>query len=272
MWRFALAAAVALAVCWAVVQPARAGVLIPASASAGPVPAFSGTGLNGSYYAVPNGFNTLRTMADADGVIAANSPTATFRATRLYYQPGLGDGSETIGDILGADAATLDPPSVANTRDSSVWRFDGYIAITPDLDIDRATPEIDVEFAIGSDDASRLRIGGVEVLLVAGPDPNDQRGVFSANDFRATASFEAAGLYPVEIVWWDWYGGIYLRWYSSIPGSPDADTPAGLAGIVPTGSLYPSLPLAAVPEPASVGLLAAGAAGLIGRRLRRRAG
>lgn len=222
-------------------QVSHAGILVSANSRVGRVPNAVGTGLRGFYYADPTGFDTLRSLVDADAFIAQNQPTATFLSTEILY-PRPGGNSDTTGDLLGDDASTLDPGSVSSTKSASVWRFRGAIAISRRLDVDPTTREIDVDFALGSDDSSRLTIGGTDILRVPGDELADERGVYEANDFRATASFEQPGLYPVDIVWWDYFGGIFIRWYGSILGGTEDGVPDGLAGIVPTSVLFPSVP------------------------------
>lgn len=259
---------VALAASALLSGPSHAEIIIPASRAIGPVPAQPGEGLTGYAYAFPDPFNNLRTLADADAFIAGNAPAATFLASQIDY-PRPGGGGAALAELLGPDAASLDPASFGSTSPSLVYRFLGAIAITAGLDLDPTSPTIEVEFAMGSDDASRLRIGGLDVLRVAGPDPTDERGVYDANDFRTIASFGGPGLYPVEIVWWDWYGGVSIHWFGSIPGAPQPNTPPGLAGIVPTSVLYAAP--AAVPEPGTIVACLVGLPFLFtfGRRARR---
>ncbi len=58
-----------------------------------------------------------------------------------------------------------------------------------------------------------------------------------------TVTFEAAGLYPVRIVYYNswcynWSGGAILRWYSSIPSSRPDQAPPSCSGIVPWSDMY----------------------------------
>jgi len=178
----------------------------------------------------------INSLAAADAILASSSPAAAFRSTLVDYPNG---GEKilflpTLGDLLGIDAITLVPQSAAAIEASPmVTRLAGVIDITEDLDIDPTTSTIDVRFALGSDDGSRLRIGGQTVIRI------DGTGVFF--DFPPeqieVVNFEAPGLYPVEIVWYDHFGGLGIEWYSSIPGGSNSGGPAGTSGIVPTAVL-----------------------------------
>lgn len=211
-------------------QAAQADVVIPASSRVSGV--VVEPGLDGFFYDRDDPAGTINGLVVADAIIASSAPTATFRSTSVDYP----NGPEAIlflptpGELLGIDAASLNPPGAAATDASPmVMRFMGVINVTEDLDIDPNNSTIDVRFALGSDDGSRLRIGGQTLISI------DGIGAFF--NFPAeqieVANFEAPGLYPVEIVWYDHFGGIGIAWYSSISGGPNSGAPAGTAGIVP---------------------------------------
>lgn len=212
-------------------QAARAEVFIPASSRVSGV--IVETGLTGLFYDRNDPAGAINSLAAADAVIASSSPNAAFISTWVDYP----SGNEAIlflprlGELLGADAAGLQPPGAAASSVSPmVMRFTGVIHVDEAMDIDSGNSTIDVRFALGSDDGSRLRIGGQTLISI------DGTGVFFSfppGQFEV-ASFEAPGLYPVEIVWYDHFGGVGIAWYSSISGGPASGAPAETAGIVPT--------------------------------------
>jgi hypothetical protein len=226
-----------------------ANVLIPASSSIGP-PRFGGTGLSGFYYERHDPPGVINSLAVADAIIGSSNPTATFRSSLVDYPAGPTDilFLPTFGQLLGLDAASLNPVSAtASNASPTVIRFHGYISIFDSFDTQPGNSTIDVNFSFGVDDGVRLRIGNQTVFAI------DTVEIVNFPPFPPeTASFEAPGLYPLDIVWYDHYGGIGVEWYSSIPGGPNSGAPAGTVGIVPTTVLFP------VPEPSSLSLLGIG--------------
>lgn len=210
---------------------AQADVFIPASSRASGI--VIEPGLNGFFYDRNDAAGVINSLAVADSIIASTPPNATFISTLVDYP----NGDEailflpTLGELLGVDAAGLSPPAAATSEASPmVMHFRGVIHITEALDMHPGNSTIDVQFALGSDDGSRLQIGGQTLISIDGTGaffsfPPEQFGI---------ANFEAPGLYPVDIVWYDHFGGIGIAWYSNIPGGPDSGSPAGTAGIVPT--------------------------------------
>jgi hypothetical protein len=212
---------------------------VPAGASVGPVPGAPGDGLNGRYWQLaPKTIGEDANALKLNGfpIIASTAPTATFKSTVLNYT---GDDLTPIGTWLAGDAASIvgGNPAV-NNMDDGLMSFTGYLAVPAPATMD---------FYMPSDDGSILDIGGVRVINndgshgSPGPAPNGQ------------ATFTAAGLYPVEITYYngDWtdpnnaaaHGGANIAWRS---GTNDQGS------IVPTASLY------TVPEPATLALAGLG--------------
>lgn len=215
-------------------QAVQAEVFIPASSRVSGV--VEEPGLTGLFYDRDDPAGAINSLAVADAVIASSSPSATFSSTLVDYPRG--DEAilflPTLGELLGDDAAGLDPPdAAASSASPMVMRFTGVINVTEAMDIDPNNSTIDVRFALGSDDGSRLRIGGQTLISI------DGTGVFFSfpPGQIEVANFEAPGFYLVEIVWYDHFGGIGIAWYSSIAGGPASGAPPGTAGIVPTSVL-----------------------------------
>jgi hypothetical protein len=194
-------------------------------------PLGAGTGLNGAFFAARDvGGNTDPALSVALG----SPPTVSFVARLIDYGNGE-PGGQTLQAFLGAN---LPAPHVTNLPtpgapdiNPSVFRFTGYINIT------RTT----VNFAITSDDGSRLSIGGVTII---------DNGGAHANGFGpgvVTVRFPAPGLYPIEILYSETQGqGANLGLFSDIPGGPatcllcGAAAPEGTVGVVPTAVLFPT--------------------------------
>ncbi len=146
-------------------------VVISESARVGPVPSLAGTGLNGSFWdTLEPGWHGVgwdpQSIAAADAFVASLPKTATFSATYLDYPNGTkattSNPEPSLSVFLGSDGVTLSGGGSTSIEWSSTYLFQGYIKITSDLDV---TPggTIDVNFGLGSDDGSRLKIGGVQV-------------------------------------------------------------------------------------------------------------
>lgn len=234
---------------------ASAQVIIPAASAAGPVPGFAGSGLNAEFWDAGPFYGN----ADVLAFMGANPSIATFRSTLIDYAQGDVDSilsGTALSDYLGSDAPSLSPASAgSNTIETSAMRFLGYIAIRESDDLDMNAAGIDVQFALGSDDGSGLWIGGQYVI--------NNGGAHSFGYQSATARFERAGLYPVEVVYHENFGITGIEWYSSITGGPNHGAPSGTVGLVPTARLYD-----VVPEPATLAALGLGAAALLRRRKR----
>jgi hypothetical protein len=190
-----------------------------------------GTGLNGSFFSA----------RDVDGnnesalaVALESQPSVSFVARLIDYGNGE-SGGQTLQAFLGANlpdphATSLSAPGTFDVN-PSVFRFTGYINITRPV----------VNFAVTSDDGSRLSIGGVTIIDNGGAHGN------SFGPGVVTVRFPAPGLYPIEILYNETQGqGAYLGFFSDIPGGPatcplcGAAAPEGTVGVVPTAVLFPA--------------------------------
>lgn len=242
----------------AVLLAAAAGptqaVVIPASAIATPTDRLV-NGLDGRFADIAG----VTSGADVSNGLnqANNNPDATFTALLLDYPNGAAntvtDTTTTLSAFLGVNATDLQG-ATSSTLEGSMFVFDGFIEIDASFDTDPADSDIDVNFAIASDDGFQLFIGGQLVTQFFG---NRAFGVSSG-----LAEFESAGLYSFTLNYWENGGVTGIEAYSSIPGGPDSGAPAGTVGIIPTAVLF------RVSEPATILLLALGAAGLCVRRRR----
>lgn len=212
------------------------GVVIPGGSLAAPTPATPGDGLNGSVR-----FQSVNSLAAADNAIATLPSDATFHATSIDYPHGSAAvvSGGTLGDFLGADAASLSVDPAARGAFSNIFVFSGYLAV------DQIG---DVTFGVGSDDGFRLRIGGVAVAEFG----NDRGFGFTTG----LATFEAAGLYAVELIYYaNSVGESGVQFVSSLTGGASyGNEPAGTIGLVPTTRLY------TVPSPGAAMLFCMAAA------------
>ncbi len=226
---------------------AAQAVVVPSSAIVAGSPATAGTGLNGAYYDT-----NVTSNAAADSVFAGSAATGTFLAKTINYGGGgsVGDGM-SVASFLGSNASNLVGTFTSNLE-TSLYHFTGYINITSAMDL---TPggTIDINFAVGSDDGMRLKIGGVTVAEY------DSARSFSFSS--GVASFSAAGLYAIDLVYWENFGntGVDFLWQTGLTGGSYQD--------VATSALYTALPTSSnVPEPATLALVGLGVAGLLARR------
>lgn len=212
---------------------AQGNPFIPASAAAAPVSVCSGTGLAAEYWDRPAHNNVT-----ADTVIASNSPDVTFQVTSLDYPNGSTDNNflgSTVAQLLGSDAFTGSHAS--DSIQGFVFRFTGLLRVRS-LDDEVPGGPIDLSFAFGSDDGSRMRVAGIDVV--------DNDGDHAFTFTSGGASFEAPGLYPLEIIYYNNTFGGGLEAYGNIPGGPNSGAPPGLLCILPTEALYPSSPAASI--------------------------
>ncbi len=115
-------------------------------------------GLQGSIYLSGVAISTL---AQAETIIASNTPNGTFTARSLDYPSGAPNiQTSTIGALLGTDATTLNPPALAaTTANRVVLQFQGSI------DVAAAGT---YSFSVGSDDGFGLEIDGATVTQFPG--------------------------------------------------------------------------------------------------------
>ena len=229
-------------------MPALA-VDIPAGSSVGAVPATPGNGLKGSYWQLnPKEMGETATAIKDVGVPIMNTrvPTATFISTGINYT---GDDLTPIGTWLGPDGGSIVGGNPAtNNLDDGLFHFTGYLAVA-------AAGKVD--YFMGSDDGSILKIGGLTVI------DNDGSHGAPGNAPTGSATFTAAGLYPLEVTYFngDWtdgagaHGGANVAWRQGA-----SDTAPAVSGSL----LY------TVPEPTSLALLGLGSsfAFLLARRRR----
>jgi hypothetical protein len=242
---------VIVGLCGSAGAPARAQTVvdIPPGSSVGPPQATAGTGLGGSFYFAGHpsapfatNANIVPNIAAANTFIAGNTPNAQFQATLFNYT---GTDTSLPASFLGTDGASLSPPYTTQMY-SSIYRMQGFINITSDLSIPGQTG-IAAQFFTNSDDGSRLLIAGQTVV--------DNDGQHGTQTRMGIASFTAAGVYPIEIIYFnDEYnndtGGASLLVQSTI-GTNDPTNPLTL----PFQSVYPTNP---VPEPATLALTGLG--------------
>ena len=192
------------------------------------MPASPGDGLNGEFYGSPLIGSALDARAFAD----AGTPDSTFRSTAVDYPNGptnvVGDGA-LLSPFLEVDSPSLS--GTDTTLSGSVFRFSGSIAITDAMDIDVGTAGIQVSMTVGSDDGFVLALGGIDALGFLPP------RAFA--DTTGVQTFGGAGMYSVDLVYFENGGVTGVEWSSSIGG-----------GIVPTSVLFTS-----VPEPGALALV-----------------
>lgn len=161
--------------------------LIDPSESAGSIPGFAGTGLFGLFYDTADGYS------QANG----SAPGASFTTTNLCYPDCQGNSfTDSAGGLMpftnGNATAFMFFTGNEPTRltwDNSELDITGYVAIR--------TPGT-YTFTIGSDDNTNFTIGGA-LFQVQGGGPQ------STSD-----TFTAAGLYPVDVQFFEFNGGSRL--------------------------------------------------------------
>lgn len=139
----------------------------------------------------------VRNMNEADAIIAAGAPTATFTSTLIDYPKGAqnvtNSNNTTLAQFLGTDAASIVGPSNSSLR-RSVFRWTGFVDLLPGTQT----------FTVQSDDGFRLTIGGNVVAQRFG-----QRG------FGGTTSTIDAGegKLPVELIFFENQGRTGVEFY-----------------------------------------------------------
>jgi hypothetical protein len=221
-----------------------------------PLPATSGDGLTGQLWTnVPSNTDTL---AQAEAIISGGYATANFLSTTVDYPAGAASTastSATYNDVLDSTAkSTLDNTSILSDDVlNTVMRFSGFFAVQ--------TANESWTFQILSDDGSAVDVGGIRVLN------ND--GIHGFGGPSTTVDFGAPGLYALDIIFFESQPS---QWGLEFRGAPTGSTPTTaisdrLYNLVDYAdpndprldSIAPSN--GAVPEPATLALLAAGLAG-----------
>jgi len=241
---------------------------IPASSSVGPAQTGTGTGLRGEFFFAGHpttpfatNANIVPSLAVAQTFMDNNQPNSRFQAT-LFDYPGTGAPAATDatppGTFLNTDGSSL-TPAYPNPMYSSIYRFRGLINVTMNESIPGQTG-IAIQFRTNSDDGSGLSIGGIQVVN------ND--GQHAAQDRDGIARFTAAGLYPIELVFFnDEYNNSTGGANFTVRSTLGTNDPSNL-GILPSASMF----VVAVPEPGTLLLCGVGLVGVTAtRRLRRNA-
>jgi hypothetical protein len=200
-------------------------VMIPASEAVGPPPTADGTGLAGSWFYDPsNPGRPCANVAAAQAYIASEPAYGTFTAAFIAYQ---GSDTAPINQVLSflgqQDANTLKPADNTDIFGTSIFDMKGYIKITD--------ADLNVMFGLYTDDGSALYLGQISIQAVI----ND--GTHGGQAMTGQVMFEAPGLYPIDIVYFNQAGGSFqysgiCLVYSSI----------GVGGILPANRLYSSIP------------------------------
>jgi hypothetical protein len=213
-------------------------VVIDPSTSVGSASSGRGDGLLGTYYKFTNSYVT--SLAQGSTLAAAMSgPTATFKAVNSCF-PTCGtntDDSASLSAFLG-NAATGLSTNVADIS-NSFYRLTGYISIA-------AAGTYTV--SVFSDDGTSLSIGGTKVISADGQ--------YAGTTTYGTATFSAAGLYPILVEHFEAYGASALSITSN--------------GVTLAGLMSSSATPLNVPEPTTLMVIASGIVGLVAARRRRR--
>jgi hypothetical protein len=190
-----------------------------------------------------------------DAFLATNpTPTGTFVSTSQNYH-----GGANVAAHLGADGASLTGGG-GNSTDNSTFRVTGFIEVRATDDIDPSQPGIQANFAVGSDDNSRLSIGG---FVIAENDGGHGFPHFSTNNTNSLASnagdnavgtqtvtFNGEGFYAIDAFWHNGGGGIDMQIFSSLDGPDAGIAPDFALSTLPSDRLFQSAEL--LPEPASI--------------------
>lgn len=152
-------------------------IIIAPSQAVGPVSSGTGDGLTSGYIADPA--NLVCTLAEADALVLAARTAGTLDIRTIpNIDCDLRTSSYGLTNPFGPYMIDFDYKAL---------QFNGYINI-------KAAG--DYMFAAAVDDGARLRIGGTTIFALDG-------GHWFDSIVSDTVHFDAAGLYPVDIVYYD---------------------------------------------------------------------
>ena len=221
-------------------------------------------GLRGEYHNYEGPFTNASAL-----LFAREARTfATFDAIRIDYPATeLTRDRDTVRNVsvasfLSRNARNLSADASFNFDvATSLFYFTGFLDIRTFDDVDAVTPGIiDMRFALASDDGSLFRIAGLDIVSVNGQHP-----------FRfgpvAEVEFEAPGLYPIEIIYYNNTAHAGVELFSTICCGPNAGGPRSAPHILHESRLRQRA--APVPEPSAL-LLSLGGLGLLGYLRRRK--
>jgi hypothetical protein len=190
-------------------------LMIPASEAVGPPASTPGKGLNGAWYSDPaNPTQAIPNIAAAQAYMSVVPPEGTFTATQVFWCCGdQTDINAFLDYALQKDASTLTPPVMQPIR-SSIFDLTGFLNIT-------ASDLNPVIIALASDDGSAFYVGmpGTYDYTLA---LND--GTHGTTKVQQMVQFEAPGLYPIEIIYFNQdymngQGGAAFNLFSTLDGS-----------------------------------------------------
>jgi hypothetical protein len=180
---------------------------IPIGSSVGAPLTNAGGSLKGEYWLRPP--NTIATDGNTnptnrvdEQIKRFGNPSGTFTATGFIY---LGNDLTPLATWLDSDAASFSGTS--SNLDDGAFRFTGFVNVP-------AAGSLNI--GVNADDGARIRIGGVDVIA------ND--GGHGDQTADADAVFAAAGLYPIEITY---FNGDWTSDGNNHSGNPDPGVHGG---------------------------------------------